>query len=211
VVRVNGSLFFAAAAAFGLAVVLVLVLELDLALVPDFVVDAGVCWASAAPRNNAPMVNTPVAWRIEIRMRMILAHVHMMKVALTQVRPTSKKPAASGLFRPFTKLIDAYPLPTIVVVSLGLSRLQKSCSEPIAKPIFATRGSSNDQERLWQLGPRLRFFTQPDTFFGLMSELNTLFENYTDPDCAEQTEACPAVNCTDYQNRGKMVPGRKWR
>ena len=86
-VRVNGPLFFAAGAACGLAVVLVLVLELDLALVPDFVVDAGVCWASTAPRNKAQMVNTPVARRIEIRMTMILAHVHMMKVALTQIPP----------------------------------------------------------------------------------------------------------------------------
>jgi hypothetical protein len=85
VVRVNGSLLFAAGAASGLAVVLVLVLELDLGLVLDFVVDAGICWASAAARNKAPEVNTPVARRIEIRMTMILACAHMMKVALAQI------------------------------------------------------------------------------------------------------------------------------
>ena len=62
----DGSLFFGAGAASGLAVVLVVMLELDFGLVLDFVVDPGVCWASAAARNRAPAVNTPVARRIEI-------------------------------------------------------------------------------------------------------------------------------------------------
>lgn len=89
-VRVNGSLFFAAGAAPGLAVVLVLVLELDLALVLDLVADAGACWASAAARNKVQMVNTRVARTVEIRMITMLAEVHMMKVALAQI-PTTKK------------------------------------------------------------------------------------------------------------------------